>query len=690
MRRNLWPRLRAVFQNHRDFLLLLLLFSSFRLLSLLFFKPGGYLRDWSDLDNYLGIAGISDLGYYPFVNYWLEWPPPFPWLFVALYRLSLQLPPWEDRRLWFGLLLSLALLLFEVGNFVLVYLLAGQTLSDPPKEKPFLVAVLYSALFVPVYTLSGFFDAVPLFFMLLGTWLLLQNRSAAAGASLGLGFAVKLTPIILLPVGLRVLGRWRDRAWHLLAAALTVLAVLAPFLWAGPGFLWAGLRGALGRSSWETPWALLEGFYGFGQVGGDRLNPAETNFAAHPTTLPWLPITLAFAVLGAWIYTRRADYSRPHKIVALGALTLDLFMLYSKGYSPQFAVYLLPFCLLLLSPWWAVLYSLALTFLNFLEQPVYFVLFPDEHWLLVGIIVARTLLLVVLAGEFALILFGQESERVAKARRIGLAVFAATLLLGGGLAVPRLGESYAARRYREEPYRPMIGFLRSLQTDGDALLFSEWDLYRSFYPYLRDDFQLYRVQVGVGDTAAPIDRAAGGGRVWLVEGPGATAGVAEELGNRLAETGVYRFPSLGALRYYSKGGIPPGIGASLGGKVRLLGAEVNRAGGVLRLTLYWQAIDPPVGASYTVFTHLVNDEAETVAGHDSLPGGGTSPTDRWEMGQVVEDAHEVALPEGLPPGSYRLTAGMYAAADGQRLPARAHDGRELPGGEVEVGTFLNK
>jgi hypothetical protein len=698
-------RLQALWHSHEKFLLLLFLFSSFRLLAQLFFRPGGYLRDYSDLHHYLGFSSTSDIGYYPFVDYWLEWPPLPSWLFVLLYRLSLRLPPWEDHRLWFGALLEPIPLLFEIGNFVLIYLLAIELhpLPTPPLslagrgaggeggawERPFLVASLYAALFVPVYALAGFFDAIPLFFMLLGVWLLLRGRGGAAGAAFGFGFAVKLTPVVLLAAGLRSLSRWRDRARHLLAAAFVILATLAPFLALRPEFLWAGLRGVLGRSSWETVWALLEGYYGFGRVGGDRLNPAETDFTIHPATLPWLPITLAFVALGVWIYTRRADYAKPRSVVALSALTIVLLLLYSKGYSPQFLVYLLPFCLLLLPPGRAVLYALLLTFLNFLEQPIYFALFADEHWLLAGVIVARTLLFVALAGEFALLLFDRETARIAKARRWGLAAFTAILLLGAILAVPRLGAAYTARRYQEEPYRPMIGFLRSQARGGEALLFSEWDLYLRFYPYLWRDYNIYRVQADVGDVAVPIGRAAAHGRVWLVEGPEAVAVVAEELGGRLAQSGAYQFPALGSLRYYdSSSALPPSeSGATLGGQVKLLGAEVNRAGDVLRLALYWRAVDPPVDASYTVFTHLLDDAGELVAGHDGLPGSGASPTDRWQAGQVVEDVHDIALPRELPAGSYRLTVGMYDAASGQRLPARGYDGRELPGDEVEVGTF---
>jgi hypothetical protein len=43
-----------------DFTLLLTLFVSFRFLTLLLLRPGGFIRDWSDFDTYFGIAALSD------------------------------------------------------------------------------------------------------------------------------------------------------------------------------------------------------------------------------------------------------------------------------------------------------------------------------------------------------------------------------------------------------------------------------------------------------------------------------------------------------------------------------------------------------------------------------------------------------------------------------------------------------
>ena len=65
----------------------------------------------------------------------------------------------------------------------------------------------------------------------------------------------------------------------------------------GPQWVLASIRSIAGRASWETVWAVVEGYYGFGVVLGDRLNPAETNFAVHQGWLPWWIISLIFAGL---------------------------------------------------------------------------------------------------------------------------------------------------------------------------------------------------------------------------------------------------------------------------------------------------------------------------------------------------------------------------------------------------------
>lgn len=140
-------------QSALRFTWVFLLFLAFRWLTLLLLQPGGFIRDWSDFDTFLGFASLSDYGLYPFVHYWLEWPPLIPWVAVGAYQLSSQLPAWtEDTRLWFVLILGSVYVLFEAGNLALIYLISRRLYQAGRGGIPVLRPVwLYAMLFVPLY-----------------------------------------------------------------------------------------------------------------------------------------------------------------------------------------------------------------------------------------------------------------------------------------------------------------------------------------------------------------------------------------------------------------------------------------------------------------------------------------------------------------------------------------------------------
>ena len=64
-------------------------------------------------------------------------------------------------------------------------------------------------MFVPVYTLTGWFESYPLFFFLLSLYLLLRGRPYLSAFFTGVGFMIKLIPLILMPVALQLLARYR-------------------------------------------------------------------------------------------------------------------------------------------------------------------------------------------------------------------------------------------------------------------------------------------------------------------------------------------------------------------------------------------------------------------------------------------------------------------------------------------------
>ena len=75
-----------------------------------------------------------------------------------------------------------------------------------------------------------------------------------------------------------------------------------------------------------------------------------------------------------------------------------------------------------------------------------------------------------------------------------------------------------------------------------------------------------------------------------------------------------------------------------------------------------------VAEDNVAFVHLLDDEGRLIAQRDGEPVGGSRPTSTWPADDVVSDNQGLLIPEGTPPGEYRLIAGMYLADTGERLP----------------------
>ncbi|MGQ9584246.1 MAG: glycosyltransferase family 39 protein [Anaerolineae bacterium] len=121
--------------------------------------------------------------------------------------------------------------------------------------------------------------------------------------------------------------------------------------------------------------------------------------------------------------------------------------------------------------------------------------------------------------------------------------------------------------------------------------------------------------------------------------------------------------------------------ALFGGLIRLVGYDLDdaeaRPGGYLSLTLHWQAVETPA-RSLAVFVHLADGEGNIVAQDDGIPAEGRLPVTGWLPGEHVSDPHDIAIPEGAPPGEYRLLVGWYDPEGMGRLPV---EGGEVVGGD---------
>jgi hypothetical protein len=118
----------------------------------------------------------------------------------------------------------------------------------------------------------------------------------------------------------------------------------------------------------------------------------------------------------------------------------------------------------------------------------------------------------------------------------------------------------------------------------------------------------------------------------------------------------------------------------------LVGCQVSTQ--PCEISFKWLAQASP-SADYTVFIQLwPADPQQQFIGFDAPPLAGDYPTSLWEAGEVILDPHELDL-TAVPPGEYRVLAGLYHPSTGQRLAASA-DSTPLPDNAVNLGTLQIK
>lgn len=120
-------------------------------------------------------------------------------------------------------------------------------------------------------------------------------------------------------------------------------------------------------------------------------------------------------------------------------------------------------------------------------------------------------------------------------------------------------------------------------------------------------------------------------------------------------------------------GIPENeVQANFGNVLDVIGYGVDAApsGEALPLTVYWQvngAADRPL----RLFAHL-----EDAWGHRwSQDEPVAYPAEQWQVGERVVQRVNVPVPDGTPPGSFRLRFGFFDEETGERLPRLDSEGR---------------
>jgi mannosyltransferase len=264
-----------------------------------------------------------------------------------------------------------------------------------------------------------------------------------------------------------------------------------------------------------------------------------------------------------------------------------------------------------------------------------------------------------------------------------------------GVAFLLLGSAYGLYGYYTDDtnvkgrYGQMMAYIEANAQPGDALILAN-QLQRPIFAYYQPEgldayfFPRYEYALEDARTARDLaEIAARHPRLWLVRFGNPTEYDPEgSLSRWLATHGSKAyFDGWGDadLSLYvmspaaDTGEIQHPLQADLGDGVRLLGyalsSEQVAPGDTLLLTLYWQAL-APMETRYTVFTQLLDAGGQIQAQMDSEPQGGSLPTDRWAVGQLVQDNYALRVADTAS-GLHSLVVGMYLLETLERLPV--HD-----------------
>ena len=332
-----------------------------------------------DVQHYAEVVWAVRHGLWPYTQTQFEYPP--------LTLVPLLIPPDIVSFARYALEFKIEMVVVFALNAVLTTWAALKLWSSSQRA---LAAAVVLAATVPATGAIALnrFDATLGLVLIVCVLCLLYRRWALAGLMVGLGFSLKLMPIVVLPLVLVLAHRWRAVWWATLAAALGAILPFVPFLiQGGLGFLDSTVSGQTARglqieSVAASPF-LLRNIVQPGSVTvvvppGGSLSIVAKGAGTVNSVTPLLVLALVCVVYLVIWQARRALRATPEAVPIAVLALMVATMCGNKVLSPQHLIWVLPVvALALVARRWSFRVPGILMFVAMILTQVEF---PGMYW----------------------------------------------------------------------------------------------------------------------------------------------------------------------------------------------------------------------------------------------------------------------------------------------------------------------
>jgi uncharacterized membrane protein len=301
-------------------------------------------------------------GHVPYRDFFLEYPPG---------ALAVFVPPAGATNAHYNAAFKGLMALCGVASLVLVAVVLLRLRATVARLWLAVMLVALSPIALGPISLNTY-DAWPALLTVLALALLLSGRERSACAVLGLAFAAKVYPVVLLPLALTWTWRRGSRRRALQgvgAFAAVTVAVVLPFLVLAPHGLLESFRAQAARG------LQIEGLGAQLLIAADHLGLYTVAVVHHTRgavsydlrgSLPRVlgavssALQVAAVVTAALLYARGRDDAR--RLVTAAGVAVAGFLAFSRFFSPQYLVWLVPLVPLVpsLAVWVVLIVALAL------------------------------------------------------------------------------------------------------------------------------------------------------------------------------------------------------------------------------------------------------------------------------------------------------------------------------------------